>query len=281
MGFFRPNTLSEATVWLAENRASVVAGCTDVFPATEGPSLRGSYLDVTAIEELRGIGQSAEHWRIGAAATWTDIVRADLPSAFDGLKSAARQVGSVQIQNAGTIAGNLVNASPAADGAPCLLTLDASVELASKAGIRTLPIGDFLLGPGETALEEDEIVSAVRVPKASGRGRSTFLKLGARKFLVISISMVAARIVEDAGVITNAAIAVGACSAVASRLGAVEESLIGKSADDDPAAYFDDDMVTRYLSPIDDTRSDAGYRNVASVELVRRAIRTLTEAGRS
>jgi len=238
-------------------------------------------LDVTAIEELRGIGQSAEHWRIGAAATWTDIVRADLPSAFDGLKSAARQVGSVQIQNAGTIAGNLVNASPAADGAPCLLTLDASVELASKAGIRTLPIGDFLLGPGETALEEDEIVSAVRVPKASGRGRSTFLKLGARKYLVISISMVAARIVEDAGVITDAAIAVGACSAVATRLEVVENSLIGKPAGDDPAAYVDDDMVTRYLSPIDDARSDAGYRNVASVELVRRAIRALTEAGRS
>lgn len=238
-------------------------------------------MDVTAIEELRGIGQSAEHWRIGAAATWTDIVRADLPSAFDGLKSAARQVGSVQIQNAGTIAGNLVNASPAADGAPCLLTLDASVELASKAGIRTLPIGDFLLGPGETALEEDEIVSAVRVPKASGRGRSTFLKLGARKYLVISISMVAARIVEDAGVITDAAIAVGACSAVATRLEVVENSLIGKPAGDDPAAYVDDDMVTRYLSPIDDARSDAGYRNVASVELVRRAIRALTEAGRS
>ena len=100
---------------------------------------------------------------IGARTTWTDLVRHPLPPAFDALKQAAREVGSVQIQNVASVAGNLCNASPAADGVPPLLALDAEVELRSARRARAcLPLGDFILGNRRTALQAGELVTAIR-----------------------------------------------------------------------------------------------------------------------
>ena len=125
----------------------------------------------------------------------------------------------MQIQNTGTIAGNLCNASPAADGAPPLLILDAEVELRSVEIARHVPLGEFILGNRKTALRADELMTAIRVPISAVEGQSASLKLGARRYLVISIAMVAARVVTaDDGTIRKAAIAVGSCSAVAQRL---------------------------------------------------------------
>jgi len=210
---------------------------------------------------------------IGGRATWTDLFRAELPPALDALKLAAREVGSIQIQNRGTVAGNLCNASPAADGVPPLLALDAEIELASAAGRRVLPLGDFILGNRHIARRPDELLVAVRIPRASTAGVSHFLKLGGRSYLVISIAMVATRLVLDgAGRIEEAAIAVGACSAVAQRLRRLETALIGRHAGDEALAAvaewpFDE------LSPIDDVRASAPYRRRAAAELVRRALR--------
>ena len=127
------------------------------------------------------------HWRIGALTTWSELIRAELPALFDGLKLAAREVGGAQIQNRGTIAGNICTASPAGDGVPNLLALDADIELASRHGRRAVPMADFIDGYRHTACRADEIVTAILVPKRSGATRSHFLKLGARKYLVISI----------------------------------------------------------------------------------------------
>jgi len=210
---------------------------------------------------------------IGGRATWTELLRADLPPAFDALKLAAREVGSIQIQNRGTVAGNLCNASPAADGVPPLLALDAEVELASARGRRVLPLGDFILGYRKTARQPDELLVAVRIPRASISGVSHFLKLGARSYLVISIAMVAIRIaLDETGRIEEAAIAVGACSAVAQRLRRLETALIGRQSGEEALAAvagcpFDE------LSPIDDVRASAAYRSRAAAELVRRALR--------
>jgi len=270
--YFRPTELTDAIDWLADNEARIAAGCTDLFAAETGPSLKGPVLDVTAVTAMRKIERLADHWRIGAAATWSDVLRAELPVAFDGLKLAAREVGSVQIQNAGTVGGNLCNASPAADGVPPLLTLDASVEIASKAGTRTLLLQDFITGPRQTALEPGEILTAVLVPEAAGAGRSSFLKLGARKYLVISIAMVAVRLVELEGHVAHAAVAVGACSAVAQRLPAVEKALEGQPMVAGVSVPVTDAMIADALAPITDIRADAGYRANAAVELVRRTL---------
>ena len=269
--YFRPRELAEAVRIASEAPVTLAAGCTDIYPATEGPALRGTVLDLTAIEALRGIAESPEGWRFGALATWAEIVRAGLPPAFDGLKAAAREVGSAQIQNAGTLGGNLCNASPAADGVPCLLTFEAEVELVSARGSRHLPLSDFIAGPRRTALAPGEILAAVHVPRGAGAGQGAFVKLGARRYLVISIAMAAARVEVEAGRVARAALSVGACSPVAVRLPRLEAALAGA-----PLAAAAErvvpELVAPALAPISDVRAEAGYRAEAAVEILRRAL---------
>jgi len=267
--YLRPDNLEDALAALADGDLVRAAGCTDLLAATDRKALPGDVLDLTAVTGLRGIDRGSGDVRIGGGTTWTDIIRADLPPAFDGLKLAAREVGSIQIQNRGTIAGNLCNASPAADGVPPLLTLNASVELASVRGVRILPLAEFITGPRQIGLESDELLTAVLIPGSATKGVSNFIKLGARKYLVISIVMTAARIVVDDGVVTEARLSVGACSPVATRLSEAEAALIGAPLD---PSRITDAMVADALSPIDDVRADAGYRMSSAAELLRRTI---------
>jgi CO/xanthine dehydrogenase FAD-binding subunit len=273
--YFRPGKLKDACEVLAERRLTVLAGGTDHYPSRVGRSPREDILDLTGVAELRGIRKSAQGWRIGATTTWTDLLEAKLPPLFDALGLAAREVGGVQIQNAGTIAGNVCNASPAADGVPALLALDASVELSSARGTRTLPLAEFILGPRKTALASDEIVAALLVPAPRAVAHSHFLKLGARKYLVISIAMVAAVVETERNIVQAARIAVGACSPVAARLPALEAALAGVKLD----ARLGERALPEHLAllkPIDDVRADAAYRREAALTLVRR---TLNELG--
>jgi CO/xanthine dehydrogenase FAD-binding subunit len=271
----RPKSLDEATAFLTQERAVVMAGGTDLYPAWVDRPQPERILDVTAIAGLRRIVREADHWRIGGAATWTDIARASLPPAFAALQAAAREVGSLQIQNRATIAGNLCNASPAADSVPPLLALDASVELASASGTRTLPLADFILGNRRTEKRADELLTAVLIPATHDDARSAFVKLGARRYLVISIVMVAANIFRAPnGRITHARVAVGSASAVATRLTGLEAALIAAPAHA-PAASLVTEAHLAPLSPIDDVRASAAYRRDAALTLVRRA---LTEA---
>ena len=234
-------------------------------------------LDLTRVGGLRGIAAANGVVRIGAMTTWTDIAEADLPGQFHGLQVAARDVGGAQIQNAGTVAGNLCNASPAADGVPALLSLSAQVEVASAAGRRTLPLDRFVLGPRRTALAPGELMTAVLVPLASPRARSSFIKLGARRYLVISIAMVAAMVdTDDAGRITACGIAVGACSAVAQRLHALEAELAGQRLSKALASQVRPSHLAT-LAPIDDVRGSGAYRLDAAETLVRRALEQLAD----
>ncbi len=275
--YHRPATLKEALEVLANTSATIAAGCTDLFPATDRQALIGPVLDITGISALNGIEVTPTHIRIGAAASWADVIRADLPGGFDMLKQAASEVGSVQIQTAATVAGNICNASPAADGVPCLLALEAEVEMASLRGQRRLPLAEFLTGVRQTALAPDEMVTAILVPQAATAGRSCFLKLGARKYLVISIAMVAARLEIDEGLITRIALAVGACSAVATRLPQLEAALVGQPLTTG-AGLVSEALIADDLSPIDDIRADAPYRRHAAIELLRRALNELAVA---
>jgi CO/xanthine dehydrogenase FAD-binding subunit len=227
-------------------------------------------VDLAGVADLSGLQLGAD-LRIGAGTSWTTIAEAALPPALRALQQAAQQVGGRQIQNAGTIGGNLCNASPAADGVPPLLALGAEVELVSAKGTRRLPLQDFLLGPRRTALEPGELMAAVLIPGPGLQGRSAFVKLGARTHLVISIAMVAARMVVDAGRVTAATVAVGACSPVAVRLPLVEAALLGAPVDQAASRVRAED-VTAALSPIDDVRATAAYRREAAVDLVRRAV---------
>jgi CO/xanthine dehydrogenase FAD-binding subunit len=269
--YARPSNLDEALGLLAEGGARVIAGGTDVYPGAGERPLQGGYVDVSNIPALRGVSIDSANIRIGAATTWSDITRTGLPTAFDALKVAARDVGAVQIQNRGTIAGNLCNASPAADGAPPLLILDAEVELASRRGTRRLALDAFINGARSTLLAPDEVMTAILTPLPSQTMRSAFFKLGARRYLVISIVMVAVALDVVEGIVRDARIAVGACSAVAQRMREAERRLIGAPASPRLGRSIEEEDLAR-LSPIDDVRASADYRRDAALTLVRRAI---------
>ncbi|MEP2642712.1 xanthine dehydrogenase family protein subunit M [Roseobacter sp.] len=270
MSYHRPVELDSALDLLAADGGKIIAGGTDVYPSAKPGVHPEYYLDITAITGLSDISHTSEGTRIGASVTWSQIAHAPLPAAFDGLKQAAHEVGSIQIQNAGTLVGNLCNASPAADGVPPLLTLDAQVELQSAArGTRQMPLDAFLQGVRKTSRAPDELVTAICIPPVATTTRSAFEKLGSRRYLVISITMCAAVIDCDvAGRITQAKVAVGACSAVATRLPALETALIGKRTDTITITPAD----LTGLSPITDVRGSAAYRLDVVAEQCRRAI---------
>ena len=268
--YARPARLDEALQVLAGG-ATILAGGTDHYPARVGKPLTEPILDLTAIRGLREIVELESHWRIGAALTWTDLLEARLPPVFDGVKLAAREIGGVQIQNSGTLAGNVCNASPAADGVPALLALEASVELASTQGVRVLPLEQFILGPRKTQRRPDELVTAIIIPKPRGEARSHFIKLGARKYLVISIAMASVVIEHDKGVVHAARVAVGACSPVAVRLRMLEAALCGQPMGERLHKVATAEHLIP-LKPIDDVRANAGYRTDAALTLVRRTI---------
>jgi CO/xanthine dehydrogenase FAD-binding subunit len=273
--YLRPTSLDEALGALAERPWMMLAGGTDIYPANVGRPISDDVLDVTALPELRAITVADGAIHIPALATWTDIVRTDLPRAFDGLIAAARSIGGVQIQNRGTLAGNLCNASPAADGLPNLMALDARVQLASIAGRREVPVGQFVIGNRRTVRRPDELLMATLVPAPSESARSTFVKLGSRAYLVISIASVAAVLdVGGDGRVASARIVVGACSEVPMRLEAAEMRLVGETASPSLAAAIEPGDLAS-LAPIDDVRGTAAYRRDAALTLVRRAIAEL------
>lgn len=271
MRLTRPKDLTETLDLLAARDWHVLAGGTDLYPAHVERPFRRPLLDISGIKALRGIDRTEAGWRIGATTTWTDIVRADLPPAFDALKAAAREVGSIQIQNAATVAGNLCNASPAADGVPPLLILDTRVELASaEHGSRLVALEDFILGNRRTALRPGELMVALHVPAAGATGHSSFVKLGSRRYLVISIAMVATRLAEG-----QAAIAVGACSEVATRLPMLEQALAARGGSD-PFESLVSPAHFATLNPIDDVRASAAYRREAARTCTIRALEEIT-----
>ena len=273
--YLRPTSLGEALAALAERPWTMLAGGTDVYPANVGRPIVDDVLDVTGLPDLRSIAVDGEAVRIPALATWTDLVRADLPAAFDGLKAAARSIGGVQIQNRGTLAGNLVNASPAADGLPNLMALDGRVELSSSSGIRVVPVGEFVVGNRRTVRRPDELVTAIVVPRPTASARSTFVKLGSRAYLVISIASVAA-VVDVAADrrVAAARIVVGACSEVPMRIEAAESRLVGQIASPALAGAIEPRDIAA-LTPIDDVRGTAPYRRDVALTLVRRAVAEL------
>jgi CO/xanthine dehydrogenase FAD-binding subunit len=277
--YLRPSRLDEALGALARGGPGgapwvVVAGATDHYPARVGRAPAEDVLDVTAIAGMRDIADMHGGWWIGALTTWTDLAESRLPPMFDGLRQAALAIGGLQIQARATVVGNVCNASPAADGIPNLLALDAEVELASDRGPRRVPLGTFVTGNRRTVRAADELVTGVFIPLplAGMTVRSTFEKLGSRAYLVISIAMVAAVVeIDTGGRIARARVAVGACSEVAQRLPLLEAGLAGQPALPATAAVARAEHLAG-LTPIDDVRGTAAYRRDAALTVVRRAL---------
>ena len=278
--YARPRNLHDALGLLSERPHRILAGGTDVYPADAAAAGWGRQgldhpdsppvLDITGIDTLAGIRRFPDRVELGALVTWTEAIEVDLPAWFDCVRLAAREVGGRQIQNRGTVAGNLCNASPAADGVPALLVLDARVRLQHRSGSREIPLREFIIGNRRTCLQPGELMTAIVIPSPSGAARSTFLKLGARRYLVISIAMVAACLDMKGGRIRDARLAVGACSEVAQRLEGLETRLGGVPIAEAPAMVCDEDLAS--LVPLDDVRASAPYRLHGARVLMRRAL---------
>ncbi len=275
MRYFSPPGPQEALKAMADGEFKVLAGGTDLYPALRDRPVTANILDISGIADFKSIELEQAFWRIGAAVTWSDLIHFRLPSLFDGLKQAAREIGSVQIQNTATLVGNLCNASPAADGVPALLALDAKVEISSVSNRRQMPLADFITGVRKTALQKGEMVTALMIPDDGGL--SIFEKLGSRRYLVISIVSASAWIkpASDGTAIASARIAIGSCSPVALRLAGLEKALTGASLFGDDISKIVRPDHFKALAPLADIRGDAEYRRQSALVLTRRLLARL------
>lgn len=269
---------SELQARLKQRACVVAAGMTDLYPSGQLSHTDRDLLDITRVASLSGIIPTDDGWRIGATTSWRAILDYPWPPGLALLAEVAGQVGAVQVQNAATVAGNLCNASPAADSVPALLALDATVELASASGTRMLPLADFITGVRRTAIRDDEYLRAICLPAVPEPAASAFVKLGLRAYLVISIAMAGGVVrVDSSGRVEDVALSLGACSPVAVRLPAIEAALRGQPVS---AALIDcvtPERVQPAIQPIDDVRASAAYRADAAVQVVRDTVAQMIE----
>ncbi len=257
----RAHTLAEALAQRAAHpHATLLAGGTDLMVFIElGSVAPTAIIDLWACRELRGI--TTDGRTIGALTTWTDLARhAAIPAA---LRECARTVGAPQIQNRGTVGGNIVNASPAGDSLPLWLALDAIFELASVRGTRHVPASEFWLGYRKTALATDELLTRVHL-HPHGDDRLGYRKVGTRRAQAISKVVLGGRLRLRDGIVTDARVALGSVAATPIRARHVEAALVGHPIDLAAA-----DAVTRDITPIDDIRSTAAYRNTVARNVIR------------
>lgn len=265
-----PANLAEALALRAANPdAQPLAGGTDLMVVIEagGPAPK-QVLNLWRLDGLRGIRETKDGVRLGALATWTDIIQsAACTTHAPALVEAAQTVGARQIQNRGTIAGNIANASPAGDSLPVLLALDAEVEVASVRGTRRIAMDDLYTGYRQLSMAADELITAVHLPLKHAGDRQHYRKVGTRMAQSISKVVLGARVRIEDGTVSVARIAFGSVAPVPLRAKAVEAALVGKPVD--PAAA---DLVFSDIKPIDDIRSTADYRNSVARRVLRRIL---------
>jgi CO/xanthine dehydrogenase FAD-binding subunit len=274
-----PRTLDDVLVALAEHPdAQLLAGGTDLMVAVNYGHIRpSSVIALRNVRELRFSRQVGDTFVIGAGVTYAELEMGDLADRYPALAAASRTVGSPQIRNAGTIGGNVANASPAGDTLPVLAALDATIELRSQSGTRLLDWQDFFLGVKRTARSADEVVYAIHLPVLDSR--QDYLKVGTRNAMVISVAGVA--IVVDRTTRTVRC-GLGSVGPIPLRATAAEEFAAANITwGNDWAATTVADprtfetfgaMVAAAAKPIDDHRSTADYRRHAIGVMARRAL---------
>jgi carbon-monoxide dehydrogenase medium subunit len=279
----RPATLPEALEMLAKGAPDItpVAGGTNIIvDMRAGHRSPRALLDLGKVKELRGIQTESGHVVVRGGTTITDLLNHPLIAEHGApLREAAANLGNPLIRNRATLAGNLVDASPAADTAPPLLILDAEVELSSSKGTRRLALEDFLVGPNETLIRPEELLVAVRWPIPALQSSGAFLKIGLRKASACSVVTAAVMVTWNGnGVCKEARIGLGAVAPKPIRPHAAEEALRGQALTEQTIAKAAR-LAAEATSPIDDVRSSADYRRRVVEALVRRLLTTTTVTG--
>jgi xanthine dehydrogenase small subunit len=269
-----PATLAEAYQLMAEGDYRPLAGGTDLMVQLEADVVEppAAVLDLWRLDELRGVGYDGYDVSIGALTTYTElrgspVIRARLPA----LEEAAATVGAAQIQNRGTIGGNICNASPAGDSLPVLLAIDSTFDLGSTAGERTVPAREFWTGYRQTALRDDELLLRIRFPVERAR-HTRFRKVGTRAAQAISKVVMALSYRDDGGSWSDVRLALGSVAATTIRARNTEAVLEGH-APTEPVADEAAATLANEIQPIDDVRSTADYRRSVSARILHRLLR--------
>jgi CO/xanthine dehydrogenase FAD-binding subunit len=269
-----PDSLERALSLMSDNPgAAVLAGGTDLLvqyrAGIKSPTL---FVDVKRIGELVGISADDSGVRIGAATSAAEICEHPLINRlWPGLIDAVRLIGSPQIQGRGTIGGNLCNGSPAADSTCALIVSRARLLIAGLAGTRSVAVEDFSVGPGKTVLARGELLVAVNIPRPALYSADAYLRLIPRTEMDIAVAGAAVSVtLDEAGVCSNARVAVGAVAPTALLVRDAAAALIGSAIDED-ALNRAGRASSAAARPIDDRRGTAAYRIHVVGVLTRRA----------
>ncbi|MCD6484168.1 MAG: xanthine dehydrogenase family protein subunit M [Candidatus Odinarchaeota archaeon] len=281
--FVTPKSLDELLLFLDEHKGetTIVAGGTDLYLLVKREVIRPRYLiDITGIHELHYIKEDAEYVRIGASMTLTEIEKNEIVNRyFPVLVDAVKTMAARQIRNVATLAGNLANASPAADSAPPLIVLGAKVILQSKNNEREVPVEDLFVFVKKTIIESNEIIKEIKIPKPPEAFAASFEKLGKRNALVLAIVSAAASVVREGDVIKDVRIALGSVAPTPLRVKKAEDVLKGKT----PTTELIEkaaEVVMNEVKPISDVRASAEYRKDMARVLSRRVLlNTLKKLG--
>lgn len=274
--YLAPKSLEEALQILKDRdqEAKVLAGGTDLLVLMKQGGLRPDLVvDIGGLDQLRGIRLDEGYVWIGPLTTHWDLAHSDLIEKHGlALAQGAAKVGSPQIRHRGTIGGNIANASPAADTVPPLVVLGAEVQVSSLDGSRWMSIESLMLGPSQTALNPDELITAVRFPAQGGGFHSRYEKFGSRKALSVSVVAVAmAAIGQEAGRLMEVRIALGSVSPTVVRAVQAEELLTGEVLSHDLIVRATG-LVGEECCPIDDVRGSVEYRRQMTGVLLARIL---------
>ena len=273
-----PASLTEALDALTQDNGTwrPFAGGTDLMVLLEAGKLpHKNYVNIWDLKELRGIEVSDDQLTLGALTTYTEVQEHPiLREEFPMLCQAAKETGGIAIQNRGTLGGNIVNASPAADSPPALLAYDAELELISRTGARRIPYSIFHLGYKQMDIHADELLRAIHLPRTAKGLRHYYRKVGTRKAQAISKTCFAGVGRMADGKIAEVRIAVGSVAPVPLRCTKTESALLNQPIDADTMAAANA-ALTKEISPIDDLRSTRNYRLRVSLNLLEDFLRTL------
>jgi xanthine dehydrogenase small subunit len=275
---YSPSSLAEAYAILAERAGTIkiIAGGTDLMVLMNARMLDAAeFLDIWRIDELRGVTDEGDLLRIGSLATYTELINSPLiQNHAPSLVAASRTIGAIQIQNRGTIGGNIVNASPAGDSLPVLAAYDAEIEIGSARGLRRVSFNEFYKGYRSTVLEPDEMVLAVRIPKLKENERDFFWKVGTRRAQAISKTVLASKAAIKDGVIQSISISVGSVAPTVIRAPMTEKMLSSKQL---TLALIKEasESLANEISPITDLRSTEHYRRTVTGNVLAKFLRRI------
>ena len=276
--YIKPKSIDEALDLLGENKngdVKVYAGGTDVIPRLKSRLIQTPkiLIDLKGIPELDYIQyDEKDGLRIGALATISSVAHSShVRENFGILSQAAGSIASTQVQNRGTIVGNICNAVPSADSAPALLCLGAKLSCVSSRGERLLDLEDFFTGPNETALNPDELVKEIRIPIMPLQSKGVYIKLSPRSRMDLAVVGVGAVVAQDNGLIKEVKIALGAVAPIPMRAKRAEDVLKGEKVRAETVLKAAE-TASAESEPIDDHRASAEYRKMMVEVLVKRAI---------